>query len=63
MKKAIAIHIVFLILYLLAYMHVTDGVDVQPLGKFFNVFLLVFVQICVAGYCDLQDLYRDKNSK
>lgn len=60
MKKAIAIHIIFLILYLLAFLYVTDGVDVTPWGKFVNVFLLVFVQVCVAAYCDLNDLYKNK---
>lgn len=60
MKKAIAIHIVFLVLYLLAFLYVTDGVDITPSGRFVNVLFLVFIQTCVAGYCDLNDLYKNK---
>ena len=60
MKKAIAIHIVFLILYLLAYIYVTDGVDVTPMDKIINLFTLVFIQICVAAFCDLNELYKNK---
>lgn len=63
MKKAIAIHIVFLILYLIAFLYVTDGVDVTPFGRFVNVLLLVFVQTCVSAYCDLNELYKQKQDQ
>ena len=58
MKKAIFVHILATILYLLCFMYVTNGIDLSPLGKGFNIYILVMVNLLVTSFCLANDLYK-----
>jgi len=60
MKKAITAHILGTILYLLCFMYVTNGIDLSPLAKGFNIYILVMVNLFIASFCLSNDLYNNK---
>lgn len=59
-NKGIVIHISATILYLLCFMYVTNGIDLSPLAKGFNIYILVMVNLLVSSFCLANDLYKNK---
>jgi len=60
MNKAILIHILGTILYLLCFMYVTNGIELSPLAKGFNIYILVMVNLFITSFCLANDLYNKK---
>ena len=60
MKKAIFVHILATILYLLCFMYVTNGIDLSTLDKGANIFIILIVNLLASMICIDQDLYKNK---
>jgi hypothetical protein len=60
MKRGIFTHIIGTFIYLGCFLYVSDGIELNALGKIGNVFMLVIVNLCIAGFCSLNDLYKKK---
>ncbi len=60
MNKGIAIHIFGTFIYLACFLYVSDGVILNPIYKIINVIFLISVNLSIAAYCDMNDLYKNK---
>ena len=60
MKKGIFTHVIGTFIYLGCFLYVTDGIDINNLGKLGNVIMLGLVNLCIAAYCSIMDLYKKK---
>ena len=60
MKKAISIHIIGTFIWLSCFLYIADGLEVGWIGRTLNVFALIFTNIIIAAYCDINDLYKNK---
>ena len=60
MKKAIAIHIIGTFIYLGCFLYITDGVKVGVMGRTLNILLVMFTNLIIAAFCDLNYLYKKK---
>lgn len=60
MKKAIAIHIFGTFIYLGCFLYITDGVKVGVMGRTLNILLLMFTNLIITAFCDINRLYKNK---
>jgi len=60
MKKSISIHIIGTILYLGAFLYISDGIDLEPKDKIENVVFLTLLNLVIAGYCSAWDINKKK---
>jgi len=61
MKKSIIIHIIGTILYLTAFLYISNGIDLDPIDKIANVAFLTLLNLGIAGYCSAWDINNKKN--
>jgi nicotinamide riboside transporter PnuC len=60
MKKGIFTHVIGTFIYLGCFLYVTDGIDINYLVKLGNVIMLGIVNLSIAAYCNLNDVYKKK---
>jgi hypothetical protein len=62
MKKSISIHIIGTILYLGAFLYISEGIDLEPKDKIANVVFLTLLNLGIGSYCSIWDINK-KNSR
>ena len=60
MKKGLFVHFISTVIYLIAFLYVTDGIQLKPILKALNVFFLFFTNFIVSIICLEKNLYKDK---